>query len=103
MIQLRPGLRLRSAVSAVEVVVVRGTGEVDLRCGGEPMTAADRTGVPGASGAVSAEDAGTLLGKRYFHEQSGVEVLCTKPGAGSLAVGGEPLLLKAAKPLPSSD
>jgi hypothetical protein len=30
-------------------------------------------------------------------------VLCTKPGEGALAVGGHELVLKSAKPLPSSD
>ena len=46
---------------------------------------------------------GTLLGKRYVHEASGLELLCTKPGEGSLAVDGAALPLKEAKPLPSSD
>ena len=32
-----------------------------------------------------------------------LELLCTKPGEGSLAAGGAPLTLKEAKPLPSSD
>jgi hypothetical protein len=30
-------------------------------------------------------------------------VLVTKPGQGTLALGGEPLVLKEAKPLPASD
>ena len=33
----------------------------------------------------------------------GVEVLCTQGGAGSLTIGDAPLLVKGAKPLPSSD
>ena len=32
---------------------------------------------------------GTQLGKRYVHEASGLEVLCTKAGDGSLSVGTE--------------
>jgi hypothetical protein len=32
-----------------------------------------------------------------------LELLCTKPGKGSLADGGQPLALKEAKPLPASD
>lgn len=32
-----------------------------------------------------------------------MEVLCTKPGQGTLALNGVPLPLKAAKPLPASD
>jgi hypothetical protein len=104
MIQLRPGLRLRSAACRSEVVVVRGSGEVDLRCGGVPMVPVD-AGASGAAPPAPVADGGegTLLGKRYAHQPSGVEVLCTKPGAGRLTVGPEPLELKAAKPLPSSD
>ena len=33
----------------------------------------------------------------------GLEVLCTKGGDGALSVGDAPLLVKGAKPLPSSD
>ena len=45
----------------------------------------------------------TLLGKRYEDAGLGVEVLCTQGGAGSLTIGDAPLLVKGAKPLPSSD
>jgi hypothetical protein len=45
----------------------------------------------------------SLIGKRYVHEPSGLEILCTKGGQGTLAAGDEPLTVKAAKPLPSSD
>ena len=55
------------------------------------------------SGLALAETSGTLLGKRYAHEASGLEVLCTKPGEGGLTVGTDPVPVKAAKPLPSSD
>jgi hypothetical protein len=48
-------------------------------------------------------DGGTLLGKRYADEDAGLEVLCTKAGKGSLSLSGAPLLVKQAKPLPSSD
>ena len=46
---------------------------------------------------------GTLLGKRYVNEAGDLEVLCVKPGDGSLAVGDAAMTLKEAKPLPSSD
>ena len=46
---------------------------------------------------------GTLLGKRYADEASGLEVLCTKAGVGSLTLDGSILDVKSAKPLPSSD
>ncbi|WP_254358712.1 hypothetical protein [Mycolicibacterium peregrinum] len=48
-------------------------------------------------------DGGTLLGKRYVGEDSGLEVLCTKTGAGSLAFDDTPLVVQGAKPLPPSD
>jgi hypothetical protein len=101
-VELRPGAKLRSAVCSTEVIVVKApTAPVDLECGGTPMVAAT-TEVPG--GAVDpARAEGTLLGKRYVHEVAGLEVLCTKPGDGSLSVGGALLPQKDAKPLPSSD
>ena len=46
---------------------------------------------------------GSLLGKRYIDGSLGLEALCTKAGPGTLAVGEQPLSVKAAKPLPSSD
>ena len=45
----------------------------------------------------------TVLGKRYTDEPSGLEVLCTKGGDGSLTFDGAPMPVKGAKPLPSSD
>lgn len=48
-------------------------------------------------------DGGTLLGKRYAHPPSGLEILCTKGGNGSLSVGADLLDSQQAKPLPSSD
>ena len=101
---LKPGTKLKSAVCSTEVIVVKAPpGPVDLRCGGAPMAppgAADA----GPTGSVSAAHAaGTHLGKRYADDQAGLEVLCTKRGEGSLSVGDEPLLIKDAKPLPSSD
>jgi len=46
---------------------------------------------------------GTVLGKRYVDEEVGVELLCSKAGQGTLAVGERSLVLKNAKPLPTSD
>jgi len=43
-----------------------------------------------------------VMGKRYVDE-AGAEVLVTKAGAGTLAVGQTALSLKEAKPLPASD
>ncbi|MGP0030485.1 MAG: hypothetical protein ACLPVF_08260 [Acidimicrobiales bacterium] len=100
---LKAGTRLKSAVCETEVIVVRAPdADVDLRCGGAPMIEfeADR---PAGGSPTEAHGAGTLLGKRYADEDTGIEVLCTKAGQGSLAVGDLPLPLKEAKPLPASD
>lgn len=98
---LKPGARLSSVTCDTEVVVVKGSGEADLRCGGAPMVP-----VGEAAGKTAPEapfDAGTLVGKRYTDEDATIELLCTKPGAGSLSVGEAALVEKGAKPLPASD
>lgn len=100
-VSLLPGARFASTVCATEVVVVKGSGDVDLRCGGAPMApvgGATKVGDPTAP-----FDAATLIGKRYTNESESIEVLCTKPGDGSLSIGDDPLVVKGAKPLPSSD
>jgi hypothetical protein len=95
-------MRLRSAVCSTEIVVIHaGDPEVDLRCGGHPLLE-----VPGGAppdGLAILESTGTVLGKRYLHEASGTEVLCTKAGEGGLTVGTEVIPVKSAKALPSSD
>ena len=42
------------------------------------------------------------LGKRYLCETCGTEVLCNKPGGGSLACSDHEKKRKDAKPLPST-
>ncbi len=102
---LTPGKKLASTVCGAEVIIVRPPTEaVDVECGGAPMVPADQAPAEGDRGTVDGGLAeGTLLGKRYLHEGSGLELLCTKPGEGSLSVDGVALPLKEAKPLPSSD
>ena len=100
--ELTAGSRWKSAVCDTEVVIVRPPeGDHALGCGGADMIAldADRSG-----GTPTAElSGGTQMGKRYAEEASGIEVLCTKAGAGTLTLDGTPIELKGAKPLPSSD
>jgi hypothetical protein len=43
------------------------------------------------------------MGKRYVTADGTIELLCVKPGKGSLALNGVALQIKEAKPLPSSD
>jgi hypothetical protein len=98
--QLKAGMRLRSATCTTEVIVVKTAADAcDIRCGGEPMTDLTRTAeaLP-----VQAEySRGTLVGKRYGDDT--LELLCTKPGEGSLSIGETHLEVKGAKALPSSD
>ncbi len=101
--QLKPGTRLRSAVCGTEVMVIMAPAtEVDVRCGGASMIGVGEQPPAGALLDPSAAD-GTALGKRYVSGSRDLELLCTKPGKGALSVGGAPLVLKEAKPLPSSD
>ncbi|MFT4519844.1 MAG: hypothetical protein ACI9JM_002243 [Halioglobus sp.] len=103
MSELKPGVRLCSAVCGTEVVVIAApAGDTAIRCGGALMyVQGDSVAAGDALGADSAQ--GTELGKRYTDEDATLELLCVKPGEGSLAVAGEPLVIKGAKPLPSSD
>ncbi len=100
--ELKPGTRLRSQTCSAEVIVVRPPDRaVDLCCGGAPMIPVD--GEAEGRPLDTAHRSGTLLGKRYADEVSGIELLCTKAGEGSLSLGATPLPVKEAKPLPSSD
>ena len=97
--QTKPGLKLRGTTCSTEVVVVRPAAQdVELTCCGAPMTDAE-TGIE--AGPPSPD--GILLGKRYADETAGLELLCTKPGPGPLAVDGRELQVKGPKPLPASD
>lgn len=101
--ELKPGSRWKSAVCDTEVVVVRPPkSDVVLECGGAPMIAKD---APIPEGVTLAENrsAGTSVGKRYFSDATGIEVLGSKAGKGSLSVDGTPLQIKEAKALPASD
>ena len=101
-VELKPGTRLRSAACEAEVVVVKApAGAVELRAGGHPMVPLGEDGPTGLAPEGGAE--GVLLGKRYTDEAGTIELLCTKAGTSSLSIGDEPLGLKDAKPLPSSD
>jgi hypothetical protein len=96
---MKPGTRLKSAVCDTEVMVIR-CGDGEIQCGGAAMVEAKtaNTGEPSADYA-----AGTLMGKRYVDAAGVYELLCVKPGKGSLSVNGETLVTKDAKPLPASD
>jgi hypothetical protein len=103
-VPLAPGTRMRSQVCTSEVVVIQAPAEeIDLRCGGEPMVEISAVTSAGKAPAVG-YDTGTLLGKRYTSDDDlGLEVLATRAGAGTLAVGDNRLAVKEPKPLPASD
>ena len=96
---MKPGTKLKSAVCDTEVMVVRAANAV-VECGGVPM-AEDRPAERKTVNAAFAE--GTKIGKRYVNAAGTVELLCVKPGQGSLSIAGETLKVKDAKPLPASD
>ena len=98
----KPGTKLRGIADTTQVVVIRAPAEdIDLRCGGHPMTADN----PGHTLVTLDPDlaAGTQLGKRYVNKAGTLELLCTKGGPGTLSIGSEVLAIKSAKPLPASD
>ncbi|MFI4934239.1 MAG: hypothetical protein ACHP7N_06445 [Caulobacterales bacterium] len=101
--EFKPGSRWKSAVCDTEVVVVRPPkAPLSLECGGHPMVAHAEAKPEGL--AVAADhSAGTQPGKRFADEASGLEVLCTKGGGGSLSIDGQALAAKEAKKLPASD
>ena len=96
---MKPGTRLKSAACDTEVMVIR-CGDGQIQCGGVAMGEAK----PADPAALSADfSGGTLMGKRYVDAAAAYELLCVKPGKGSLAVDGVALVTKDAKPLPASD
>jgi len=100
-LNLRPGDQLASTVCTTRVVVIRVPADRQpvLECGGQPMV----TGIAAGRPAPAGPDAATLIGKRYVDAAESVELLCTSSGASLLTCDGEPMAIKAAKPLPASD
>jgi hypothetical protein len=96
---MKPGTKLKSTVCDTEVMVIRGSGVV-VECGGAPMVE-ERPAERGTLNSGFAQ--GTQIGKRYVDAAGTLELLCVKHGQGSLSIGGAPLQLKDAKPLPASD
>jgi hypothetical protein len=98
---LRPGDQLASTVCTAKVVVIRVPAEHRplITCGGRPMVPAPSAPQPAGGQA----DPATLIGKRYVDGTGTVELLCISSGAGVLSCDGDPMTLKAAKPLPASD
>lgn len=100
MASLAAGKRLKSVVCTTEImVIVAPDGDLDLRCGGAPMSEDDANG----AALDPSFAAGSVIGKRYANADSSLEVLCLKAGEGSLAVGDAALVMQDAKKLPKTD
>lgn len=99
---MKVGTRLRGWGGAELIVVRANDGLCDLTCAGRPVVDIAQD-LPSPAAVEVADGEQIQLGKRYVDSASRLELLCTKPGPGPLAVGGERLTVKAAKPLPSSD
>lgn len=102
MATLKVGARLKSNVCDTEVMVIScADPSLVVSCGGAEILDAAEAKTGGDLDSAHAD--GSLLGKRYVNGAGKIELLCVKAGKGSLAVNGEKLSLKDAKPLPSSD
>lgn len=103
MVNLKPGMRLKSAMSDVQVMVVKGNPAqaVNLCCGGVAMLDVDEDlDRDSAAANIGGE---TLMGKRYTSPDQSVELLCTKGGPGALSIDGDDMIFREARELPSSD
>jgi hypothetical protein len=99
---VKVGARLGCPQCPTEVVVTRATeASAVLACSGSGLVGLEEDRPQGGHAEAAAEPA--QLGKRYVDDEGGLELLCTKPGAGQLSCDGRPVSLKSAKPLPSSD
>jgi len=102
MTQLKPGLKLKSAVCDAEIMVIKAGASDTLTCGGVAMLGAGDA-PPSSVAADSGHLDGCQVGKRYVNDDQSLEVLCVKAGEGSLAANGGLLQTKESKKLPSSD
>jgi hypothetical protein len=102
-VELKPGTRWTSQVCETEIVIVRaGSGSCSLECGGHPMVPVGVAPAPGLELDPAFSD-GAMMGKRFADSVTGVELLVTRSGSGSVALDGVAMEVKLAKPLPSSD
>jgi hypothetical protein len=98
--ELKAGLRLKSAVCDAELMIIKAADGDNLTCGGELMS----DEAPAEKAAANSDQMnGCVIGKRYVNEAETVEVLCIKTGDGSLYYNDTELMTKDTKKLPSSD
>lgn len=84
----------------MQLIVTKG-GSGTISDGDVPLLRAD-AGENYAEGTKAGTQI-VQLGKRYKSADGAVEVLVNKPGPCDLRYDGQPMELKEAKPLPSSD
>ena len=96
---LKPGLRLRSQVGETEMVVIKGSGDHELACGGVAVVP---LGEPVAEGVemASGQDGAALMGKRH---QARTRCPLPRRPAARGQVGQGPAGLRLNKALPASD
>jgi hypothetical protein len=96
---VKPGTKLKSQVCDTEIMLILcGNGEI--ACGGAPMLET-RPAIPGTINPDFSSS--SQMGKRYVNASGSFELLCVRPGKGSLSIDGIALTTKDAKPLPASD
>jgi len=101
---MKVGQSLASTTDATVVIVVRAPqSDVEQTCGGAAMREGKQGAPVAGTEPAAGHDEGTELGKRYESPDGDVELMCIKPGKGSLALNGALLAVKTAKTLPSSD
>jgi hypothetical protein len=92
--------KIYAAPSGAQLIVTKG-GEGTISDGEVELLRQD-SGETFPGGTASGSEA-LQLGKRYKSADGEVEVLINKPGNCDLRYNGQPMELKEAKPLPSSD
>ena len=86
----------------MSLIVVRPPATpVELTCDGVELETTEQP--VRADAATGPAEPGAVLGKRYGDAESGLELLCTRAGAGVLAVDGRAMVLLTARALPASD
>jgi hypothetical protein len=101
--KLKPGQRLKSAVSEAQIMVIKAPAEeTRIQCAGVDMLELSAEGAA-APGPESSIEGVLQIGKRYANQTGTLELLCTKGGAGLLSSDEEVLQPRLSKQLPSSD
>ena len=101
--KLRPGQKLHSAVCDAQVVVVKAPPARSRSAAGAHPLLDDGQEADGAAALDPSLGEAPCSASATPTTSSGLELLCTRAGTGALTVDGRPLLIKGAKPLPSSD